>query len=177
MCRHINTYMHINHLSQSHVLMRQEREGCMCVANVIPSRQMACFFVFFCFFFRKHTFFFFPHLFWSSLIPPLPPAPLVPALSSFTLSPSSHLSNLCFYSLTCAFLFLHLFNSPWPLTSPLCHLKQDSLLSVNQRRSLLRSSSVSTRVFCDVVPLTHVLTNTCRSPCSAVISVAVWSVR
>lgn len=177
MCRHISTYMHINHLSQSHVLMRQEREGCMCVANVIPSRQMACFFFWF-FFLPKTHFFFFPHLFWSSLIPPLPPAPLVPALSSFTLSPSSHLSNLCFYSLTCAFLFLHLFNSPWPLTSPLCHLKQDSLLSVNQRRSLLRSSSVSTRVFCKfVVPLTHVLTNTCRSPCSAVISVAVWSVR
>lgn len=169
MCRHINTYMHINHLSQSHVLMRQEREGCMCVANVIPSHQMACFFFVFVFFF--------PHLFWSSLIPPLPPAPLVPALSSFTLSPSSHLSNLCFYSLTCAFLLLHLFNSPWPLTSPLCHLKQDSLSSVNQRRSLLRSSSVSTRVFRNVVPLPHVLTNTCRSPCSVVISVAVWSVR
>lgn len=65
MCRHINTYMHINHLSQSHVLMRQEREGCMCVANVIPSHQMACFF--FCLFFLPKTHFFSSPIFFDPL--------------------------------------------------------------------------------------------------------------
>lgn len=62
MCRHFHTHMHINHLSLRYVLMRQEHEGCMgCmrIANVIPSHQMACFRG--CFFFCKNILLF-PYL-------------------------------------------------------------------------------------------------------------------
>lgn len=63
-CTHTDTFtrMHINHLSLCYVLMRQEHEGCMCIANVIPSHQMAWVFSFF----AITLFYLFPHLLSSS---------------------------------------------------------------------------------------------------------------
>ena len=124
--------------------MRQEHEGCMCIANVIPSHQMAWLFFRRTNFSFSFSFFFllFPrlllllfllllHLMFSSLTSPFFP-PLSPLRLDFprTLRLRLHLSLLIpprRSSSVPHFSALFHFLSP----SPSCALKQDSLSSIN----------------------------------------------
>jgi len=124
--------------------MREEREGCMCITNIIPSHQMACFFSYF------SDCYFFPNRLSSSpsffLLLLLCSAPLCSILHTLSFHPVHLQLPLCLL-LLCVVVPLHLsftfslFPIMWSSGRTNYHQSIVEFLAQQLRSSILHCSS------------------------------------